>query len=76
MKISVSLSEEDVALIDRYAGESGLGSRSAVIRDALRRLRDAELEAAYEDAFTEWAGSDDALLWDETTGDGLGDEAR
>lgn len=32
---------------------------------------DTELRDAYEDAFAEWAGSEDAALWDQASADGL-----
>ena len=35
VKLSISLPEEDVAVLDEYARTSGLKSRSAVIRRAL-----------------------------------------
>lgn len=37
----------------------------------LRLLRLSELGAAYEDAWTSWAESDDAGLWDAATAAGL-----
>ena len=41
-------------------------------RDAQER---ASLEFAYEQAWQEWAGSEDEALWESTIGDGLDDEA-
>jgi Arc/MetJ-type ribon-helix-helix transcriptional regulator len=72
MKLSVSLPDEDVEYLDAYTKSQGLESRSAAVRKAVRLLRASELGAAYEDAWTEWAGSDDAELWDAATPDGLG----
>ncbi|MGW0390826.1 ribbon-helix-helix domain-containing protein [Streptomyces sp. NPDC003042] len=43
MKIGVSLPVEDVAFLDRYAAEKGLGSRSAALRAAIQRLRAREV---------------------------------
>ena len=71
MKLSVSLPVEDVSYLDAYAQAQGLESRSAAVHKAVRLLRSSELGAAYEDAWTSWAGSDDADLWDDTTADGL-----
>ena len=71
MKLNVSLPLEDVAYLDAYAQTQGLGSRSAAVHEAVRRLRSSELGAAYEDAWTSWAESDDADLWDIATNDGL-----
>ncbi len=36
-------------------------------------LRASELGSAYEDAWAEWATSDDSAVWDTTTADGLAD---
>ena len=71
MKLSVSLPVEDVSYLDAYAQAQGLESRSAAVHKAVRLLRSSELGAAYEDAWTSWAGSVDADLWDDTSADGL-----
>ncbi len=76
MKLSVSLSEDDVALVDEYAAAAGLRSRSAVVQHALRLLRQRELEQDYEAAWDEWAGSEDAVAWETAAADGLVDAAR
>jgi Arc/MetJ-type ribon-helix-helix transcriptional regulator len=70
MKVSVSLPDEDVEFLDRYAAAQGIGSRSAVLHKAVRLLRASELGPAYERAWADWA--DDGELWETTTGDGLG----
>ena len=67
----MSLPVEDVSYLDAYAQAQGLDSRSAAVQKAVRLLRSSELGAAYEDAWTSWAESDDADLWDDTTADGL-----
>ena len=72
MKVSVSLPDEDVEYLDSYARTQGLESRSAPVQKAVRLLRASELGAAYEDAWAEWADSEDAELWDAVTTDGLG----
>lgn len=71
MKVSVSLPEADVEYLDAYARTQGLDSRSAAVQKAVRLLRASELGAAYEDAWTDWADSEDAELWDAATADGL-----
>jgi Arc/MetJ-type ribon-helix-helix transcriptional regulator len=76
MKLSVSLSEEDVAAVDKYARAAGLTSRSAAIQHAIRLLGDPELEDAYAAAWDEWEASGDALAWEATAADGLVDAAR
>jgi Arc/MetJ-type ribon-helix-helix transcriptional regulator len=70
MKVSVSLPEDDVEFIDQYAARQGGSSRSSVLRRAIRLLRAAELEHAYEGAWEDWRSSDDAELWETTAADG------
>ncbi len=70
MKLSVSLPASDVEFVDHYLAEHGGGSRSAVLREALRLLRERELGDAYEAAWDEWAEGD-GKLWKSTIGDGL-----
>lgn len=70
MKVSVSLSDDDVEFLDAYARDRGLESRSAVVHKAVRLLRASEL--AYEEAWAEWDASDDTELWDDASADGLG----
>jgi Arc/MetJ-type ribon-helix-helix transcriptional regulator len=76
MKLSVSLSEDEVAALDKYAHSAGLASRSAAIQHAIRLLGDPELEESYAAAWDEWEGSGDAAAWESTTADGLADAAR
>lgn len=71
MKLSVSLPDEDVEFLDRYAVSQGIGSRSAAVHKAVRLLRASELGPAYEDAWTEWGAGPDADLWETATGDGV-----
>ncbi|HWE70465.1 MAG TPA: ribbon-helix-helix domain-containing protein [Acidimicrobiales bacterium] len=70
MKVSVSLPDEDVDFVDRYANSHGFASRSAVIHQAVRRLRASELGPAYEDAWDEWSKGD-AGAWEATVNDRL-----
>jgi Arc/MetJ-type ribon-helix-helix transcriptional regulator len=76
MKISVSLTDEDVALVDEYLSRSGLKTRSAVIRRALHLLRQPDLEDDYAAAWAEWAGSGEQEAWESTTADGVADAPR
>ena len=39
---------------------------------AVRLLRASELGPAYEDAWAEWADSEDQDLWENATADGVG----
>jgi len=54
MKISVSLSDEDIEFLDEYAKSLGVRSRSAVIQRAVRLLRVTGLGPAYAEAWEEW----------------------
>jgi Arc/MetJ-type ribon-helix-helix transcriptional regulator len=76
MKLSVSLPAEDVEFLDAYADSQGMASRSAAVHKAVRLLRASELGPAYEQAWNEWAGSDDQDLWDQATNDGMADAPR
>lgn len=68
----MSLPDADVEYLEAYAQSQGLGSRSAALQKAVRLLRASELGAAYEEAWTDWAASEDAELWDAAAADGLG----
>ncbi len=76
MKLSVSLSKEDVAVLDEYARTAGIRSRSAALQHAIRLLRHADLEQDYESAWEEWDASGARSDWEGVTGDGLLDAAR
>lgn len=76
MKLSVSLPEEDVAVLDEYAHTSGLSSRSAALRHAIQLLRHGDLEKDYAAAWDEWETSGDQAWWEATAADGLADAAR
>jgi Arc/MetJ-type ribon-helix-helix transcriptional regulator len=76
MKLSVSLPDEDVAILDEFARAAGLRSRSAALRHAVRMLRLPELEQDYEAAWNEWEGSSDYAAWEATAADGIVDAAR
>lgn len=71
MKLSVSLSDDDVATLDEHARKAGLPSRSAVIHRAIRLLRESSLEQDYEQAWEEWERSGELEAWEAATGDGL-----
>jgi Arc/MetJ-type ribon-helix-helix transcriptional regulator len=71
MKLSVSLPDEDVEFLDRYARAEGYQSRSAVVHRAVRLLRTAELGGDYIDAWEEWTDSGAAGDWEPAVADGL-----
>lgn len=70
MKLSVSLPDDDVEFLDRYAATRGMASRSAAVQRAVDLLRAEELGPAYEDAWRTWAG-EEADDWEVTVADGL-----
>ncbi|MBA3418277.1 MAG: antitoxin [Geodermatophilaceae bacterium] len=76
MKLSVSLSEDDVAVLDEYTRAAGLGSRSAAVQHAIHLLRHVDLEADYTTAWDEWDASGERTAWESVTGDGLVDAPR
>ncbi len=76
MKLSVSLRDEDVAVLDEYVQTSGLRSRSAALQHAIRLLRRPNLEQDYAVAWNEWESSGEQSAWEGTAGDGLTDAAR
>lgn len=76
MKLSVSLSDEDVAVLDDYVKRAGLPSRSAGVQRAVQMLRYPSLEDDYAGAWAEWFADDDLGAWEEAVGDGMSDAAR
>ncbi|WP_029117746.1 ribbon-helix-helix domain-containing protein [Mycobacterium sp. URHB0044] len=76
MKLSVSLSDEDVEVLDHYVERVGLPSRSAGVQRAIRMLRFPALENDYDEAWSEFASAGDEETWDKAASDGLGDAAR
>ena len=76
MKISVSLPDADVAVLDEFARTAGLPSRSAAVHHAVRMLRLPKLEQDYEAAWNEWETSGDHAAWSVTADDGIADAAR
>lgn len=71
MKLSVSLPEEDVAVLDAYVREHALSSRSAAVQKAVRMLKHPRLEQEYAEAWQEWDSSGEQALWEAAVGDGL-----
>jgi hypothetical protein len=76
MKLSVSLSDEDVEVLDAYVEQVGLPSRSAGLQRAIRMLRNVAIEEDYAQAWTEWSDDAEGAAWDAVAGDGLSDAAR
>lgn len=76
MELIVSLTDEDVAILDEFVRSKGLASRSAALHYAVGMLRLPELERNYESAWNEWEASGNHATWDATAADGITDAAR
>ena len=76
MKLSVSLSDDDVELLDAYVKKAGLRSRSAGVQRAIRMLRYPAIEDDYAGAWSEWSSAGAEQAWEKASGDGLGDAPR
>jgi hypothetical protein len=76
MKLSVSLSDDDIAVLDTYVQKTGLPSRSAGLQRAVQMLRYPTLEDDYADAWAHWSTDGEAEFWEGTAGDGIRDVAR
>jgi len=76
MKLSVSLSDEDVAVLDNYIERAGLPSRSAGVQHAIQMLRYPALEDDYAGAWADWSENGDAEVWDRGLSDGVVDASR
>ena len=71
VKLSVSLSPSEVAVLDKYAQSAGLKSRSAAIQQAIKLLGDPDLEDAYIAAWQDWEDAGEAEAWAVTVADGV-----
>lgn len=71
MKLSVSLSEDDVRFLEEFARSQGMASRSAALQRAVTLLRASQLGPAYADAWEQWETSGEAEVWEPVAADGL-----
>ncbi|MEB3050269.1 ribbon-helix-helix protein, CopG family [Mycolicibacter sp. MYC123] len=76
MKLSVSLSDADVAALDAYVAHTGLPSRSAGLQRAIRMLRYPTLGDDYRNAWADWSDDNEEHVWDTAVADGISDAAR
>lgn len=76
MKLSISLSDEEVAVLDDYVERVGLPSRSAGLQRAIRMLRYPSLEDDYDQAWAQWSVAGEEDVWEQTVEDGLRDAPR
>ena len=71
MKVSISLPEKEVDLLDEYARTRRMKSRSAVVRKAVKLLQTEQLGDDYAAAWAEWTAADDSAGWERTTDHGI-----
>lgn len=71
MKLSISLSDADVAALDEHVRAAGLSSRSAAVQRAIRALAQQQLEDDYAAAWQDWDDSGDREIWEGASADGL-----
>lgn len=72
MKLSISLTNADVAALDAHVRAAGMPSRSAAVQRAIRHLVDQQLEQDYAAAWAEWADSGELEAWQGASADGPG----
>jgi Arc/MetJ-type ribon-helix-helix transcriptional regulator len=71
MKISISVPDSSMVLLDRVVELKGLGSRSVAIQQAIELLVIDSLVADYRSAFEDSEYSDESSAWDALAGEGL-----
>lgn len=70
-KISISLPDDDVAVLDALVADGLASGRSEAIRIAIDRVRESALEARLAQQFAAALEDDYDDVWDVTAGDGL-----
>ncbi len=71
MKVSISLSDEDIDFVDKQTQAGTFKSRSAAVQAAIRLLRDRQYVDSYAAAWDEWDASREAVVWDAAAADGI-----
>jgi len=74
VKVSTTISAQDLAFLERYANLHGLPTRAAGFHAAISALRERELAAQYALADEEWYLSGEAAAWECVSGDGIESE--
>lgn len=72
-KISVSLGQRELEVLDDLVAELDLSSRSEGMREAILALRRQSLAKAYDECFSDPDWQTEAALWDSLSGDGFHD---
>lgn len=73
-KLSVSIDQQLLAFLEGYQKKYNIKAKSEVVSEALRLLRERELDSQYAAAMEEW--QQESELWEVVTGDGLLGEQR
>lgn len=71
MKLSVSLSDEDVEFLDEQTRAGLFASRSAALQAAVTVLRQSTMRDSYAEAWDEWEASGEDAVWESLAADGL-----
>jgi len=71
MKVSISLSDEDLEFVDSQTRAGRYPTRSAAVQAAIRIMRDREHVDSYAAAWDEWDSSGDSAIWDAAADDGI-----
>ena len=70
-KVSLSLSEHDLAFLDHETLDGRFPSRSAAVQEAVHLLRESRLSDAYAEAFGEWNDEGEEDVWATASADGI-----
>lgn len=70
-KVSITIRPDLMRFLESYQTANKLENRSAVINQALEKLRNEALAKEYREASKEWDSNPDAAIWERTAGDGL-----
>lgn len=73
-KLSVSIDQQLLTFLEDYQQKYHIKAKSEVISEALRLLREKELESQYAAAMQEW--KQEYEVWEAVTGDGLRGEPQ
>lgn len=71
MKLSVSLSDEDVEFLDEQTRAGLFASRSAALQAAVTVLRQSTMRDSYAEAWDEWEASGEDAVWESLAAEGL-----
>lgn len=76
MKVTIDLSQDDIAFLDAYAKRHKADGRSDAATKAVELLRFSELGPAYERAWDDWHKSGESAVWSGADKDAYDPESR